>query len=407
MKHGLLREYISGVGVKRLSAVDAERWASNQHEVGVTREMREGFLGQNHRERFSVVYLWLGEDQNGIRIEGEATYYDTRWYKPHRSPEWRLVYQSNSVTDQMKAGDSLFLALGPTRILYFIVTTPESTSERQLSWLFGVRPQGDLFTSKELGDSDFEVDFSVYFVLDELGIAPKESDVDRLDNIVNRFDDEFPGTAVLSQLARSTLPEIQIMDDPDETLVAWLDHEEALFRRLEHRIVTKQLEKGFSDNGGIDVEAFLKYSLSVHNRRKSRRGHSLENHLEAVFKAFGIRHVRSKTTENYQRPDFLFPSDSAYQAAPPEGATGLVMLGAKSTCKDRWRQVLAEASKIPRKHLLTLEPGVSERQTDQMDSSGVQLVVPQSVHASFTDSQQAWLWNLREFIQFVETQTRT
>ena len=42
------------------------------------------------------------------------------------------------------------------------------------------------------------------------------------------------------------------------------------------------------------------------------------------------------------------------------------MLGAKSTCKDRWRQVLAEDEKISRKHLLTLEPGISEPQTHQM-----------------------------------------
>jgi hypothetical protein len=31
------------------------------------------------------------------------------------------------------------------------------------------------------------------------------------------------------------------------------------------------------------------------------------------------------------------------------------MLGAKTTCKDRWRQVLTEAIKIPHKHLFTLE----------------------------------------------------
>ena len=404
MTHGLLREYFSGVGVKRLSAVDADRSASNQHEVGITREMCDLFLGQNHRERFSVVYVWLGEDQDGTLIEGQATHYDTRWNKQHRSPEWRLVYQSNTVTDRMKAGDALFLALGPSRVLYFVVTAPGSTSERQLSWLFGMHPQGNLFASREFGGSDSELGYAARFVLDELGIEPEEPDVDRLDVIIDRFNDEFPRTSVLSDLARSTVTNVQVIDDPDEALVAWLDHEEALFRRLEHRIVTTRLERGFVNDIGTDVEAFIQYSLSVHNRRKSRRGHSLENHLEAVFKAFGIKYVRSKVTENYQKPDFLFPSDHAYRAAPPEGAPSLVMLGAKSTCKDRWRQVLAEASKIPRKHLLTLEPGVSERQTDQMDSSGLQLVVPQSVHVSYTDSQQEWIWNLREFIRHVETQ---
>ena len=77
------------------------------------------------------------------------------------------------------------------------------------------------------------------------------------------------------------------------------------------------------------------------------------------------------------------------------------MLGAKSTCKDRWRQVLAEASKIPAKHLLTLEQGISESQTEQMRNSRLQLVVPQSIQDSYTDAQRDWLWTLREFIRLV------
>ena len=108
-------------------------------------------------------------------------------------------------------------------------------------------------------------------------------------------------------------------------------------------------------------------------------------------------------TENNQRPDFLFPSEKAYRTAPETGHTCLTMLGAKSTCKDRWRQVLAEALKIPRKHLLTLEPGISEPQTVQMENSNLQLVVPQSIQDSYMDNQQAWLWNLGEFIRDVQT----
>ncbi len=74
------------------------------------------------------------------------------------------------------------------------------------------------------------------------------------------------------------------------------------------------------------------------------------------------------------------------------------MLGAKSSCKERWRQVLAEADKIPRKHLLTLEPGISEPQTEQMEASNLQLVVPRGIQGSYTAAQQAWLWNLKHFI---------
>lgn len=43
MKRGHLADYFEGVGVKRLSAVDAEPKASNQHEVGTTVKMRNDF----------------------------------------------------------------------------------------------------------------------------------------------------------------------------------------------------------------------------------------------------------------------------------------------------------------------------------------------------------------------------
>ncbi|GHE02329.1 hypothetical protein GCM10008024_21350 [Allgaiera indica] len=110
---------------------------------------------------------------------------------------------------------------------------------------------------------------------------------------------------------------------------------------------------------------------------------------------------KGATTEHCHKPDFLFPDVATYHAAPASGAPGLLMLGAKSTCKDGWRRVLAEASKISRKHLLTLEPGISEPQAEQMDVSGLQLVVPAPLHATYTAAQQGWLWNLGQFLEEV------
>ncbi len=126
-------------------------------------------------------------------------------------------------------------------------------------------------------------------------------------------------------------------------------------------------------------------------------GHSLENHLEAVLRACEVPHVRGAVTERRNRPDFLFPGIEDYWKAQP-GDERLLMLGAKSTCKDRWRQVLSEAAKIPRKHLLTLEPGISQAQTDEMRASNLQLVVPDSIHLSYGQTQQGWLLNLADFI---------
>ena len=228
-----------------------------------------------------------------------------------------------------------------------------------------------------------------------------------MDRIIEVYED-FPKTKEFSARARSTLPDVRAEDDPDAALLQWLLWEEALFRRLERRIVAARIEQGFVDQGDTDVDGFIRFSLSVHNRRKSRMGYSLENHLEAIFQACRISYVRGPRLmlENQQRPDFIFPSLEAYEAAPRTGDMSITMLGAKSTCKDRWRQVLAEASKIPTKHLLTLEPGISESQTREMKSASLQLVVPQPIHDSYSDFQQAWLLNLRDFIELVADRER-
>ena len=398
MKRGQLSDYFEGVGVKRLSAVDAEPGASRQHEVGTTRKIRSDFLGETHQEKFPAIYIWLGGDQEGFTEESWATHYDARINKP-RAPEWRLYYPSNTVTEAMKAGDTLFLAKDRSGVLWFIVAPEGSTSERQLFWLFGLHPEGKSFVSREFSDEEPELNFAARFILDEIGVEFEEPEANRLDSIIEKFGTTFPKTVEFSDLARRTLPEVRAEDDPDAALITWLDHEEALFRRLERNVVSSRIKAGFTNKDGpTDVDGFISFSLSVQNRRKSRMGHSLENHLAAVLRAHDIRHVRGAVTEHNHKPDFLFPDLETYQAASPHGDPRLTMLGAKSTCKDRWRQVLAEAEKISRKHLLTLEPGISEPQTAQMVATSLQLVVPSPVHSSYTDAQVGWLWSVEDFI---------
>ena len=397
MKQGQLADFFAGVGVKRLSAVEAEPKVSHQHEINTTRKMREAFLGEVHRESFRAVYLWLGEAEDGISIEGTATHYDARLNIPKRT-EWRLYYPSNPVTEIMREGDTLFLAKDRIGSLYLIVTPEGSTSEQQLLWLFGVRPDGGRFVSREILGDEPELGFAARFILDEIGIEFEEPEAAALDGIIDDFGMTFPTTAVLSNAARRGLPYVRAENDPDNTLLAWLEQEEALFRRLERRIVASRLEEGFVDEHGVDVDGFIEFSLSVQNRRKSRMGLSLENHLERIFVASDIAHVRGAVTENKHRPDFLFPSLAAYRMAPDDGDPCLAMLGAKSTCKDRWRQVLAEAEKIPSKHLVTLEPGISEAQTSQMQAANLQLVVPASIQDTYSGAQRHWLWSLTDFI---------
>jgi len=82
------------------------------------------------------------------------------------------------------------------------------------------------------------------------------------------------------------------------------------------------------------------------------------------------------------------------------------MLGAKTTCKDRWRQVLSEAARIQSKHLITMEAAISDAQTNEMFDHRLQLVVPTPIHATFNTSQRHQLLDVIGFIETVKSSQR-
>ncbi|MBF0291368.1 MAG: hypothetical protein HQK86_04350 [Nitrospinae bacterium] len=124
-------------------------------------------------------------------------------------------------------------------------------------------------------------------------------------------------------------------------------------------------------------------------------------HLEEIFIKCGIRYNRrTAVTENKAKPDFLFPGVAEYHDLA-FNKLRLTMLGVKSTCKDRWRQVLAEADRIDDKHLLTLEAAISTHQTNEMQAKRLQLVLPRGLHKTYTAEQQTWLMDVAGFTKLV------
>lgn len=395
----MLSDLFVGVVAKRLTLVETVTEKSNQHEFQGTRPLKR-LLGESDRRGISTRFIWISGEQEAIAEEGFMSWSNVRKGKP-RSPEYHLYYSGNTVTEMMRAGDTLFLALHRDGSI-LVVITPEGTIRNQLIWLFGLVEQPEFaFTFQEINEgSGAELDFAARYILDELGIEPDEPEADFLDTLVEPFGFTFPKTRVFSDLARSSLPDVSAHDDPDRALIEWIDREEQLFRRLERRIVAARIGDGFSAPVGADVDGFLSFSLSVQNRRKSRSGQALEHHLEAVFAAQDVQYDRGAETENRNKPDFIFPGREQYMDTNyPSGR--LTMLGAKSTLKDRWRQVLSEAERIDRKHLLTLEPGISENQTDEMEAKNLQLVVPRAMHSTYRTRQQAWLMDVAAFIALV------
>lgn len=395
-----LSKYFEGVAWKYLTAVDADPKSSNQHEFGgLVKAGFKQYLGDPGAEtaRFPGRFIYLSESQEkSAAVTAQVSWYDARRGNPNRAAELRLYYESNEVVDRISAGMFFLVAKAVTGEVLLIFCDQGSSEELQLRWLFGVQEAHDAFSGKAIDENASKASWSTRWIFDEIGIELFEDGKNYLELMLSRFAGGFPKTRDFSALALELSKEIDPVSDPDASIIALMDMEELLFRQLERYFVEKQLEQGFTD-----VDQFISYSLSIQNRRKSRVGYALENHLEFVFLENGLKFVRGATTENKAKPDFLFPGAEQYvNASFPE--KGLTLLGSKSTCKDRWRQVLSEGKRVERKHLVTLEPGISSMQLEEMEANNLQLVVPASLHETYKQESRDWLWGLSDFLGYVK-----
>jgi EcoRII C terminal len=391
-----LRSYFSGVAAKYLSAVDATPSKSNQHEIGSNKFT--AILGDPGKSKvvFEATFLYFNPDTDEPETcSDRVTWYDTRVEQPHRSAEYRLYYRRNAITELLRMGDFCLIGMQPSGTLLIAIARPNSSDEYRLRHLFGMQQPLDRW----LVDSfikESRINLATRQILEALGVEFDQDLTLDVDQLLTKFNKTFPTTKVFSKYARDTLPNpVSAIDDPDSALESWMEHEEILFRALERSIVKEKLVTGFAE-----VDDFISFSLSVQNRRKSRVGHALENHLSAVFDANAIRYERGARTENNSRPDFLFPGSQEYHDAEI-GSPPLRMLGAKTTCKDRWRQVLTEAAKIPDKHLFTLETAISQNQLQEMHVSSLVLVSTPAVLATY-QAPPGMTICLHDFIKIVK-----
>ena len=182
----------------------------------------------------------------------------------------------------------------------------------------------------------------------------------------------------------------------DRRLIRRRDCEYELFRSVEEATVLPRVRRGFAT-----MEEFIDLAQSVLQRRKNRSGRSLELHVRAILTEEGFREGRdfsyNEVSEHGRRPDFLFPSVRNYRegTAPDDR---LRMLAVKTTCKDRWRQILREADRVERKHLLTLQEGISEAQFREMRDANVQLVVPLPIFRKYAPPIRPYLESLEDFV---------
>lgn len=281
---------------------------------------------------------------------------------------------------------------------------------------------GALFVLTRQSNTDYsgyflETDEEIEEFLDTFSISPTETnsliDTGRvsmevqekleIQEFINSLEVGFPVSCLMSEAARTIEEKVYdhseyIVTNPDEKIISWTNMEYTLFRALEYARYGEVITKGFQS-----VDEFVRVANIVLNRRKSRAGKSLEHHLAAIFDGNEIEYSAQAKTEGNKKPDFLFPSQEAYHdfEFPTEH---LISLAAKTTCKDRWRQVLNEADRLRDrpKYLCTLQQGVSGMQMDEMQAENVILVVPRPYINTYPKDRRDRIWTLARFIQYVK-----
>ncbi len=364
------------------------------NESGATGSHQAGFY--IHREAYWLFMPAPGKKGENYYRDVEIHWPDDtvtastfRWYGKGTRSEYRLT-QGFHFLGEENTGDLLILARQVDGIFRGFLLSSEESIE-------------SFFQELSLNPSDSGVAYAIQNGEIQLPGLQSDSDFERSlqEALAEHLHSQtpFPTADRLASLARQQC-ELYFRTESlslDEKLLRWIDMEYRIFRWLEVRKYEEYLSRGFST-----LEDMIQLSLTILNRRKSRAGYGLELHLAALFESAGLSFASQAKTEGNKKPDFIFPSRQAYaDRSFPENR--LTFLGVKTTCKDRWRQILSEADRISFKHLFTLQQGISRAQLSEMREAGVQLVIPRPYHRLFPEQERKHLLSLEGFVELVQS----
>lgn len=380
---------------KRLSANDT--YATEAHQAGpyIPKEFLFEALPSLHQPELENpdVRLNLYIDSHHDHQQVRAVWYNKRLHKTGTRNETRITNlggANSALLDADSTGAIAAFAFVPTNdapgIECHVWVTQASVEEdlleerlgpiepkRFVIWKPGGFPQADLFEETP---------------------SPRDSCWLLQNEIPDEWLEQFPTG---EEIIRKTL-ELRPRDEstPDVRLIRRRHCEFEIFQSVEEAVYAPRIKQGFPS-----LESFLGLAQTVLQSRKTRSGTSLELHAREILVEEGLRagteFEHRPVIEGGKRPDFIFPTAAAYaDSAFPTNR--LRMLAAKTTCKDRWRQVLNEADRIRQKHLLTLQEGVSEGQFREMGEAGIILVVPVALHGSYPAAVRPHLVAFESFI---------
>ncbi len=361
---------IGRFAVKRLVPVEIDPDRSHQHEFHAGRlRLGLGFGDEPVRGKLRLLVYRDDRSEPSV-VADDFTLYDARASNPRRS-EWHLYYRSRSFTQLARAADLLVLYRpSDAPDLHGVVVAPDTGRAGRLLDALMLRDDSilrefRLADEPEPGPATRALGQALSLPLDAQRSAAAAAYPIRQHPLVARAiaEERVPLTRTMAQAAAEVLSSEAARIDPDRYLADALETETSLYFTIEDALNRRKLET--LQRHDAPLSAYLEWAMAIHQARRSRRGQSLQLHFATVLDAAGIPYTAQCTTEPGETPDFVIPSCRMYH--DPDYPTGsLRMVACKSTSKERWRQVLNEAERIPDKYLLTLDERLTGRTIHQM-----------------------------------------
>ena len=371
------------LAVKRLSAVEIDPSESHQHEFHAGRLRRALGFGDDKQSGPLRLQI-LRADGQVVHDESSYTLYEGRAENPNRS-EWHLYYTSKVLPAVTSPGDLLVLFRpdDESSDLLGFVLAPGSDAERRMLRLLELAVDFDVkkfrIVEPEPPSPDDASQLALALSAEPASDHPSDASSRGAHPLLRRAGEVGRApSAVEMAMAAAELATTPITE-PDAYLVDVLDLESDLYYSIESSIQAKRL-RSLIDEGGA-VPDVLDWAMRVHQARRSRRGQSLQLHFARLLESRRIAYSAQCVTETGERPDFVIPACEAYHN-PGFPAAHLRMVACKSTSKERWRQVLNEAVRIPIKYLLTLDTALTAPTIEQMIRAGVEPHLPASIVAA-------------------------
>ena len=316
--------------------------------------------------------------------DGHETHSRVIWYGKRTRSEYRLTRFGK---------DFPFLISDNVGNLLVLIRTGDATF-----YAYVLDSDADIEELKAALGVELIGSWALYNVMKPPEAETAEACIDRLFRTYSATLEDFPSTAWFSERARNALFECVdniVHTKLDNQLMQFLHSEYALFRLVERRLCQSEINRLFQS-----IDDFLQTAGRIMNRRKSRAGRSLENHVEFILRSSGIPFDMRPLVDG--RPDILIPGKREYED-PSYPRNLLFVIGVKTTCKDRWRQVLNEARGVFHKHILTIQHGISINQLNEMNRSNVSLIVPSPLHKEYPSTSDIEIMSLEDFVHLAES----